>query len=337
MSETTTSLSTLTAPLPWQTVQWAHLMRLRAERRLPHAILLRGPTGTGKALLAAGLGQTLLCASPDANGVACGACKPCHLVLAGTHPDWQTIEPEEGARQIKVDQIRELVEFATKKAQMDGYRVVVIRPAEAMNINAANALLKSLEEPGADTVMILVSHQSSGLPATIRSRCQSLDMPMPNFAESLAWLGSQGVPEEQSQRLLAVAGGAPITAFGLRNDSWPGERDTLCKEYLAVLEGKAEVSQVASRWSKLPIAEVVRCLLAWHIDLHRILANTPEHVLNRDLIAVLQAMATRLRLSPELEAFYPYLQQALYKATGTANPNPQLLLEAILIRWQRLA
>src|SRR5690606_31515541 len=158
------------------------------QHHLPHALMLRGPAGTGKAHFALALAQMLLCEKPLAQ-VACGRCKTCHLIKAGSHPDLLLVEPEEAGKAIKVDQVRHLVEFASRKAQFSGYRVVVICPAEAMNPNASNALLKSLEEPGEKTLLALVSHQVSGVLPTIRSRCQVVEFPVPPRAPALTWLG----------------------------------------------------------------------------------------------------------------------------------------------------
>jgi DNA polymerase-3 subunit delta' len=110
------------------------------------------------------------------------------LLKAGSHPDNFVLEPEEADKPIKVDQVRELVAFVVQTAQLGGRKVVLIEPVEAMNVNASNALLKSLEEPSGDTVLLLVSHQPSRLLPTIKSRCQQVACPQPSLAQSQAWL-----------------------------------------------------------------------------------------------------------------------------------------------------
>ena len=144
-------------PYPWQLQEWQQLSQQIAAKKLPHALMFAGAKGIGKRHLAEALAQLLLCLSPI-EGTPCGKCRGCMLNKAQNHPDLIVISPEEGAKGIKVDQVRALIEDLGKTAQQGGYKVVVLEPAEAMNANAANALLKSLEEPAASTLLILVCH-----------------------------------------------------------------------------------------------------------------------------------------------------------------------------------
>ncbi|MFO6082911.1 DNA polymerase III subunit delta', partial [Pseudomonas aeruginosa] len=152
---------------PWQQALWS---QLGGRAQHAHAYLLYGPAGIGKRALAEHWAAQLLCQRPAAAG-ACGECKACQLLAAGTHPDYFVLEPEEAEKPIRVDQVRDLVGFVVQTAQLGGRKVVLLEPAEAMNVNAANALLKSLEEPSGDTVLLLISHQPSRLLPTIKSRC----------------------------------------------------------------------------------------------------------------------------------------------------------------------
>ena len=155
--------------LPWHTVEFERI--LAETTSLPHAILIQGRHGIGKAAFAHTLAQALLCESPEPSGAACGRCAACHWLDAGTHPDYRQIEPESFAEadaeeqggdkkkaslQIVIDQIRVLPEFIGISSHRGGPKVVLIHPAEALNINAANALLKSLEEPPARTYFCLL-------------------------------------------------------------------------------------------------------------------------------------------------------------------------------------
>ena len=141
-------------PLPWQLEAWARLGQQVDEDRLPHALLVTGPAGIGKEHFARSVSARLLCGSP-VSGTACGNCKSCTLLSAGSHPDLLDVQCEEGSRVIKIDQVRELIDFAGKTPAIGGRKVVLLGPAEAMNINAANALLKCLEEPSASTTLLL--------------------------------------------------------------------------------------------------------------------------------------------------------------------------------------
>ncbi len=182
------------ALLPWHRDLATAMLQQRA--RWPHALLIAGRRGLGKRALALHFARALLCEAPRPDGDACGVCPSCLYVAAGAHPDLRLIEPllfdEEGnvtvVDAITVDRIRELTAFTQLSTHRHRAKVAVIAPAEAMNAAAANALLKTLEEPPADTYLMLVSHQSARLPATIISRCRRLPVPEPDVTAAAAWL-----------------------------------------------------------------------------------------------------------------------------------------------------
>lgn len=210
--------------------------RARLER-LPHALLIHGARGVGKLALAERMAQLLLCEHADAARRPCGECDGCRWFMSGSHPDFrrlepealakQPVEPEEGEEgggettparrtkqpslQIKIEQVRELADFLNLRSHRGRLRVALIHPAEDMNENAANALLKGLEEPPAGAVFILVSHRPARLPPTIRSRCVALPVPLPPRDVALGWLASQSAKD--AERWLAYAGGAPLKAL----------------------------------------------------------------------------------------------------------------------------
>ena len=195
--------------------------------RLPHAILLYGPQGIGKLALAERAAQLLLC---EGEKKPCDACDACRWFRAGNHPDFRRLEPEALAKdietedepkakrtkqpsiEIKIDQVRELADFLYIGSHRGKLRVALVHPAEHMNENAANALLKGLEEPPAGAVFILVSHRPAQLLPTIRSRCVAIAVPIPPREAALAWLTKEGVKDPA--RWLAYAGGAPLQAVG---------------------------------------------------------------------------------------------------------------------------
>ncbi|RLT97899.1 DNA polymerase III subunit delta' [Ketobacter sp.] len=321
------------AALPWQAAHWDGLMARLQDQRMAHALMLRGEAGTGKNQFALALAQYLLCSKPVAN-TACGKCKGCQLNLAGSHPDMTILEPEEPGRAIKVDQVRQVVDFVSKKAQLDGFRIVIVSPAEAMNVNASNALLKSLEEPGERTVLILVSHQITGVLPTIRSRCQVLDFPIPGREQALAWLNTLVGDTAKSEKLLNVAGGAPVRALELNQSQWLGERATVLQHWLGVLTGKRDPVRTAEAWSQYPIVDVLAWLLAWHIDLAKLVAGGGSVIMNEDLRPDLQAAATVINLD-RLFACHDHLLQVKRMLNSQGNPNPQLLLEEILLKWSQ--
>ncbi|MDE2117918.1 MAG: DNA polymerase III subunit delta', partial [Betaproteobacteria bacterium] len=175
---------------PWQKNDWVRLQELR--KRPPHALLFKGSRGIGKLDLTMNFAQLLLCQKPGESGFACGKCPSCHWLEQDSHPDFRLLQPEalslggeesesgkKPSKQISVDQIRGLADFIGMSAHQGGRRVVIIHPAEAMNINAANALLKNLEEPPPGLLFILVSHKPQQLLPTILSRCLSFNLPAP--------------------------------------------------------------------------------------------------------------------------------------------------------------
>jgi DNA polymerase III subunit delta' len=228
--------------LPWQDATRG-LLRQLLERQV-HAVLLHGASGIGKLDLALDVADSLLCEQRPADGAACGRCVGCALVAAGNHPDLRVIRPEalaelesssarsasedepasapsapsgspaesktRASREIRIEQIRDLSDWVTLTTHRGGPRVIVIEPAESMNIPASNALLKVLEEPPPRTVFLLVSHRIDQTLPTLRSRCALVRVPLPPSAIAVRWLEQQGI-EQAPQRLLE-AGGAPLMA-----------------------------------------------------------------------------------------------------------------------------
>ena len=320
-------------PLPWQEAQWQSVVAALKSGRSPHGIMLRGEPGTGKGQFALALAQYLLCEKPVAD-TACGRCKACQLNAVSTHPDLVVIEPEEQDKAIKVDQVRSVVDFVSKKAQMDGYRVVVLCPAEAMNVNAANALLKSLEEPGENTLLILVSHQISGVLATVRSRCQVMDFNIPERQSSLAWLNNIVGDSQRSEKLLNMAGGAPIKALALNESEWVGERAAVLQQWLGVLNGKRDPIRTAQSWNQYPLRELLVWLLAWQADVAKLLADAETKLLNQDLHQDLSLAAKQVDPGGLFNCYQHLLQMKSF-LVSQANPNPQLLLEEVLLKWSQ--
>lgn len=250
--------SQLASRLPWQGQQWQHLISLQSDNRLPHALLLGGPSGIGKRQFALALAQYIMCERP-VSGTACGECRQCGFNRAGTHPDLKLVAPEERGRQIRIDQVRDVVEFLGHTAQQGGYKVTIIRPAEAMNINAANALLKSLEEPAGNTLLILIADSPSLLLATIRSRCQIVTFPLPERERALAWLGTVlgADNQQQAETLLAEAQGQPLAALELLHGDGLSRLSQFDGDFAAMLAGQQSPLGVAERWQEFELADIL--------------------------------------------------------------------------------
>lgn len=212
----------------WQQSQLQQIMQ--ANTHLPHALLLLGPAGTGKHAFALSVSKALLCKQPTAHLLACEHCPSCTWFSEGGHPDFRLIEPEDvdnsddapkkkstKKRQISVAQIRQLVDYLSLSShQVNARRVILISPAELLNNASANALLKMLEEPPANTLFLLVTSQIQRLLPTIISRCLKIDMPKPTKTEALAWLQTQPLNNiEIAENALDYAGGAPLLVLEL--------------------------------------------------------------------------------------------------------------------------
>ena len=207
---------------PWQQRQWQRLLQQRSGRRMPHALLCRGPAGIAKTPFATALAQLLLCHAGDRE-IACGQCRSCIQFQAGLHPDYRLVKPEDGKKVISVDQVREVIAWLIQTSHYQGPKVMLMPGAERLHPAAANALLKTLEEPPGDALLILVSDRPGSLLATLRSRCQGLSFGVPRHSEARAWVQQQA-PESPSAELdsaLALAAGAPLLALeALREGGW---------------------------------------------------------------------------------------------------------------------
>lgn len=272
---------------PWQQTAWQQLQQQR--ERLPHAILLHGAHGIGKTVFAEGMAQALLCDTPDADGHACGHCGSCVWFAQYSHPDYRRVRPEilepEGgetgteaeaddgkktaktakapSKEIKIGQIRALADFMNISTHRRGKRVILLYPAEALNEMAANALLKTLEEPAPDTVFLLVTSNIERLLSTILSRCRKFALDMPPAAQSLAWLQQQGIAD--ATVWLAQEGGAPLAALTQAQAGNREEMDVLLA--LLAKPGAEALLKTADRLQKIPATLLVTWLQRWLFDL----------------------------------------------------------------------
>ncbi len=326
---------------PWQEEIWTRLA-LRREH-LPHALLFHGRPGIGKLHLAEVLAQSLLCENRSKDGLACGICPACTWFSAGNHPDYRLIQPEalspaeedgegeaseEGkkkpSKQIKIEQIRALSDFLNVGSHRNGYRVVLIHPAESMNPGAANALLKSLEEPSAGVIFLLVSHQPRRLLATVRSRCHALALALPARALSLRWLQQQGSNATAAE--LAFAGDAPLTAAALQDN------ETETRRKLFDLLGQPAVSALtlADFCQRMQPGPVVDWMLKWTYDLIALASsgNTRYNIDQKEKLSQLSATMQRLKLL----RFYSTLSSM--KAVSEHPLNARLFFDDLFIAYK---
>ncbi|WP_136248533.1 DNA polymerase III subunit delta' [Halomonas borealis] len=320
-------------PLPWLEPRWRELKALADAGRLPHALLFSGPHGVGKPSLAEALIARTLCQAPGE--VACGHCHACQMLASGYHPDLKRVTPEEGKRQIRIDAIREINGFVSQTAQQGGYRVIVIAPAEAMNVAASNALLKSLEEPGGRTLFVLLSDIPSHLLPTIRSRCQHWSLGAPAEADCLDWLAERLAGHEEARFWWQAAGGLPLRALELAEPDARALRQQLHETFDALVRGAEPVAE-AARLDRQSLDAILWYGIAWLEDLIRLgLSGESATLRNPDLLPLYRQAVKNGRVRDWFRLLdYAREQRRLLGAGG--NPNPQLVLEAWLVRWSAL-
>ncbi|MFV0477493.1 MAG: DNA polymerase III subunit delta' [Parahaliea sp.] len=306
-------LPAISAPLPWQLSCWQNLQQQREQARLPHALLLAGVGGIGKTRLALALARLLLCHKPNA-GLNCGQCAACQYSSKGSHGDFYWLQPQVDSRVIKIDQVRALIEFANQTAGFGARKVLVIAPADAMNTNAANALLKSLEEPPANTHLILVCQQLSSLPATIRSRCQLLRLPLPDTSQSLNWLDSVTGKREQSRELLQLAQGRPLLARQLYTHSGVETLQAVQRSFSTVLTGELTLSQALALLESLSATALI--------------AHLEDFVQQRIRTMSGYELATT---GQQAFCYLDDLRHMQLAVAAGSNPNRQLLGEYLLL------
>ncbi|GLQ87008.1 DNA polymerase III subunit delta' [Dyella flagellata] len=234
----------------WHVEHWARLQARRQRDALPHALLLCGPQGLGKRDFLRRFVRGLLCQHPH-EGDACGTCRSCLLFDAGTHPDYVALSyglRKDGVQRqdIVVDQIRELSARLATASQFGGWQIASIDPADAMNHAAANALLKTLEEPATQTMLVLVADAPWRMPATIRSRCQRIDFQLPKQEVSLAWLQEAGVRD--AEVALAAASGNPGLARLWAEQNALAKRQEVRKDLAALASGRGDAMAMGKRW-----------------------------------------------------------------------------------------
>ena len=275
-----------TALYPWHLAAWTQLMQMR--ERFPHAILLHGPVGIGKTEFAEQLVLSLLCEAPLTDGSACGTCVSCGWVKQYSHPDYRRIRPEileldnpdneeDGdakdtkaskttkapSKEILINQVRAISDFLTTSTHRNGKRVILLYPAEAMNSASSNALLKSLEEPGANTIFILVTHSIDALLPTILSRCHQFALTLPTQEQALTWLTQQKValPEQ----FLAEQGGAPLAALAASQSEFLAQQN----DFLQFLQrpDSEQALKMADKMQKIPMPLIITWMQRWLYDI----------------------------------------------------------------------
>ena len=328
--------------MPWAAKAWSVIQHRLVSDRLPHALLINGECGVGKRLWAETVAELLLCESPIERQPGapepCGHCKQCELIAAGSHPDRRIYAPEK-SKMVRVDQIRALSAFAVASPQVAHHKVAIVDRADQLNINAANALLKTLEEPLPDVTLLLV--QESGRPVlpTIRSRCQSLTIPVPSAEQAEAWLASRvsELPEENRPdakvlaKSLMLAGNAPRLALEYATGEFPGLRDKAFEAFRQFMKGQVAVGEAAKEFKAIGMDNALWLFESWAADLARCAAggapNDPEA---SDMLMFLA------RNNPPWRAHELLQQVRDSREASVYNASVELEATRLLMAWRDL-
>ncbi len=320
--------------LPWQGPIWHDLLKRHQSAGLPHAMLLTGSAGIGKHELALYTAQWLLCR--ESGSKPCGTCHSCQLWAAGSHPDFMLCLPEDGSRQIRIDAVRKVNDFLAQTPQISHCQVVILSPAEVMNTNAANALLKTLEEPPGESYLLLETERFGSVLPTIRSRCQRLVLPVPPLEESLSWLREQGIDDHRAQEALRLSQGAPLAA----RDWLQEDRGRQQQQWLQQLgqwgRGETTLQPLAESWSKIEISDVTYWFYTVLSDCLKARLGVPAE--QQTLAGAVLGLCDCATLEPaKLLTLQANVQSVLGQLlSGTGNYNKQLFCESLLLQWQDL-
>lgn len=304
---------------PWQQQEWQQLLNRKKNQNMPHAILIRGMAGVGKYHFALGIAELLLCQN---------------VTTAGTHPDLIIIKPEDKSRVIKIDQIREVIADLNNTSQQGGYKVVIIDQAELLNIAASNSILKTLEEPADNAIIILTTNNSAALAATIRSRCQTITIRTPSFAEGCAWLKQQS-SDANLTLALALAENAPLKALDILCEDNLNKRNEFFQCLYALHNNQISSVKAAEQYLVWDLKSLLPIFMQVISDIIKIKFSSFGNIINQDQIDGLKQIASKTNLL-KLFGYQKQLYQLQQSLTKNLNLNQQLALENLTISLAQL-
>jgi DNA polymerase-3 subunit delta' len=310
--------------IPWLADAQARLRASAAAGRLPHSLLLLSVPGLGVEPLAAWIAAFVLCEGPPLR--PCGVCPSCRLLAADSHPDAHVVRIAEDVQQIKVDQVRDLIESLSLKSYRGGFKVGVIEGAETLNVNGANAFLKTLEEPTEDTVLILTARPTHRLPATVASRCLRLVLRAPAPEVAIAWLAAQSAAPADWPAALTLAGGAPLRAVELAGAGLAALDREMREELRKLAAGTVDVTLIAESWAKSDPSLRVIWLENWITASIRAALGVASR---RETAGPVHLPVGLLK--PKIRALFDLLDAARqFRRLTSTGMNQQLALEALL-------
>lgn len=283
-------------------------------------------------LFANALAAALLCARADNHGKACGQCHGCRLFEIGLHPDLLRLEPdqESKSREIRIDDVREIM-AREGLGSGSGNKVLMISPADQLNLSAANAMLKTLEEPTPSTIILLLTERIDHLPSTLLSRCQRINFlpPRPVITQDPLRRGSPGLsPDSVSPRRIS-----PLEADELLSSESQGKQASIFSTFVALVQGQEDPVDLAERWINLDLSTLMDHQISWGIDMLHLQADpdSPD-LMNSNIRNTLGLLS----LTFDPKHLHRILRQAIQiKESIEGNMNIQLALEYLLFSWAK--
>ena len=298
--------------MPWLNPAFGQVATEVKANRLAHALLVQGDRGIGIEVLAEELAGYRLCPSPTDR--KCRQCKSCQLLAAGSHPDIVEIAPSGAAEMIKVDQIREAVTFLSQTPQIGEWKIVLIRDAHRMNINAANALLKVLEEPPGNSLLLLVTDRPQILIPTIRSRCRLLQVNAPDKAQTIEFCRMNQVPDDDANELCDLLGPKPTLICDWVNEGLREQWSLLHQMLDQFASHQCTAKELTDALGDLKLADLLEWLMRQTHD------------------SVKKAVDNSQRL--KWLDMYSWLMSTRSEIERGGNLNRQLLLDECFLRWK---
>lgn len=338
-----------TAPYVWQETIWESLVKALRKHGLPHALLLDGERNIGKTDFTRALAKLILCRSP-ADSFPCGACQSCSMIDAGTHPDRLEIASGGNHVSIKVDDIRLLSSFSQRSSHSGAARIAIIPEAHLMNISASNALLKTLEEPQDQVFIILTSSEPGRLSATVRSRVQRIKMRLPTLEEIKGFVPSQ-LEKGSTSEFLRLSKGKPFVDDSQLSDFGTPHYQNFQECVLETLLGKKTSVELQKHAVKLTphlavdeffliAAEILKSLfIESKNSVEKSYFSSGQIVSKEEILNIYfeeNSDFKKRQFSKSLAGFIASVESTQKNMKSNSNPNPQLLLDSLIWRWQRL-
>lgn len=325
----------MSLPLPWQLQAWQKLIQRWRNNSLPHGLLFTGNKGLGKHAFAAQFAKLLLCEVSKTQENPCEKCRSCELIHAGNHPDLMCLALQENSKVIKIDQVREFIATVSQTSYLGSLRVALFVDAHHLHVGAANALLKTLEEPPPNCVFILITDRYASLSPTIRSRCQTVGFSIPSQEIAQLWLANNMAENSNRELLLKLAEGAPLKALEYADEKRMEQRATVIEILRKLVEKSADPLADAAVCTKLSLAGVISDLYSIIVDIARF-QQTDEtaYVSNIDYVEMIKYLGRKINY----DMIFNFLNKLdLIRNSDSNNLNQQLLLEDLFCTWYEYA